>query len=72
MRIFALGRYGNSAPGSVARIDLAARNFAGALHDLLPAVVVHCAGPFQGQGYRAGVTALFYLMAAKPLLLSAG
>jgi hypothetical protein len=41
-----------------ARIDLAARNFAGALHDLSPAIVVHCAGPFQGQGYHVAQAAV--------------
>src|SRR5258706_7682244 len=41
-----------------ARIDLAAHNFAGALHDLSPAVVVHCAGPFQGQGYHVAEAAI--------------
>ncbi len=41
-----------------ARIDLAAPNFAGALHDLAPAIVVHCAGPFQGQGYHVAEAAI--------------
>lgn len=41
-----------------ARIDLAAPHFASALHDLAPAVVVHCAGPFQGQGYHVAQAAI--------------
>ncbi len=41
-----------------ARIDLAARNFATALHDLSPSLVVHCAGPFQGQGYHVAGAAI--------------
>lgn len=41
-----------------ARIDLAARNFAGALNDLSPSIVVHCAGPFQGQGYHVAAAAI--------------
>ena len=41
-----------------ARIDLAARNFASAIKDLAPGVVIHCAGPFQGQGYHVAQAAL--------------
>ena len=41
-----------------ARLDLAAPNFAGALHDLSPSIVVHCAGPYQSQGYHVATAAL--------------
>jgi saccharopine dehydrogenase-like NADP-dependent oxidoreductase len=41
-----------------ARIDLAAHNFAGALSDLAPAIVVHCAGPYQNQGYHVAAAAI--------------
>ncbi len=41
-----------------ARIDLAAPNFASALNDLAPAIVIHCAGPFQGQGYHVAHAAI--------------
>ncbi len=41
-----------------ARIDLGAHNFASALHDLSPSIVVHCAGPFQGQGYHVAQAAI--------------
>jgi saccharopine dehydrogenase-like NADP-dependent oxidoreductase len=41
-----------------ARMDLAAPNFAATLHDLAPAIVVHCAGPFQGQGYHVAHAAI--------------
>ena len=41
-----------------ARIDLAAHNFAGSLHDLAPAIVVHCAGPYQSQGYHVAQAAI--------------
>lgn len=35
-----------------ARLDLSASDFAVALRRLSPSIVVHCAGPFQGQDYR--------------------
>ena len=35
-----------------ARLDLASQGFAKALKDLAPELVIHCAGPFQGQDYR--------------------
>ncbi len=41
-----------------ARIDLAAHNFPRALHDLAPAIVVHCAGPYQGRGYQVAQAAI--------------
>ncbi len=41
-----------------ARIDLAAPDFAARLHDLAPAMVIHCAGPFQGQGYQVAHAAI--------------
>ena len=41
-----------------ARIDLTAANFASTLDALAPAIVVHCAGPFQGQGYHVAQAAI--------------
>ena len=41
-----------------ARIDLATPNFPATLHGLAPAIVVHCAGPFQGQDYRVAQAAI--------------
>lgn len=35
-----------------ARLDLRGESFANELRALAPAIVVHCAGPFQGQDYR--------------------
>lgn len=50
---------GRLAPGvGRAKLDLEARNFAGALEDLSPSIVVHCAGPFQGQGYHVAAAAV--------------
>ena len=49
-----------SLPAQVgrAKLDVQARNFAAALADLSPSLVVHCAGPFQGQGYHVAEAAL--------------
>lgn len=41
-----------------ARIDLAAHNFARSLLDLAPSIVVHCAGPYQSQGYHVAAAAI--------------
>jgi hypothetical protein len=41
-----------------ARIDLTAPDFAARLRDLAPSIVVHCAGPFQGQTYRVAQAAI--------------
>ena len=41
-----------------AHIDLTARNFPAALLNLAPSLVVHCAGPFQGQGYHVAQAAI--------------
>lgn len=40
------------SPIQFARIDLASQGFREVLKDLSPDIVVHCAGPFQGQDYR--------------------
>jgi len=40
------------------RLDIGANDFPDALRKLSPALVVHCAGPFQGQGYRVASAAL--------------
>ena len=56
---------GRNAPASPsgsgirsARLDLASSDFASALRALYPDLVVHCAGPFQGQDYRVAAAAL--------------
>jgi hypothetical protein len=41
-----------------ARLDLASGDFPAALRSLYPDLVVHCAGPFQGQDYRVAAAAL--------------
>ncbi|MDB5810747.1 MAG: saccharopine dehydrogenase [Betaproteobacteria bacterium] len=61
-QIIAAGRDpdGSRLPAGIgrAKLDLGARNFAGSLADLSPSIVVHCAGPFQGQGYHVAEAAL--------------
>src|SRR5262245_1753265 len=48
-----------SAHASHASLDMAAADFAGNLKRLAPGLVVHCAGPYQGQDYRvAAATAV--------------
>jgi uncharacterized protein YbjT (DUF2867 family) len=50
---------GEFPPGVTgARLDLASPDFPVALQALAPGVVVHCAGPFQGQDYRVAAAAL--------------
>jgi hypothetical protein len=41
-----------------ARLDLASSDFSSALRSLYPDLVVHCAGPFQGQDYRVAAATL--------------
>jgi saccharopine dehydrogenase-like NADP-dependent oxidoreductase len=41
-----------------ARLDLGSPDFASDLGELSPGLVIHCAGPFQGQDYRAAHAAL--------------
>jgi NAD(P)-dependent dehydrogenase (short-subunit alcohol dehydrogenase family) len=41
-----------------ARLDLASGDFPAALRSLYPDLVVHCAGPFQGQDYRVAAATL--------------
>jgi len=43
---------------AAARLDLAAAGFPAALRRLSPAIVIHCAGPFQGQDYCVASAAL--------------
>src|ERR1044072_3969836 len=56
---------GRRAPGEQlvprmrsAQIDLASPNFSVALRALAPNLVIHCAGPFQGQDYRIALAAI--------------
>jgi saccharopine dehydrogenase-like NADP-dependent oxidoreductase len=44
--------------GGAARLDLQSPDFPGRLKALAPRIVVHCAGPFQGQDYRVASAAL--------------
>ena len=41
-----------------ARLDIDSDRFAEALRELSPGLVIHCAGPFQGQDYRVASAAL--------------
>jgi len=41
-----------------ARLDIASSDFSSALRSLYPDLVIHCAGPFQGQDYRVAAAAL--------------
>ena len=43
---------------AVATLDIAAPDFESALRALEPGLVIHCAGPFQGQDYRVARAAL--------------
>ncbi len=43
-------------PGVV--VDIGAADFAQQLGQLSPGLVIHCVGPFQGQGYRVANAAL--------------
>ena len=43
---------------AVATLDIAAPDFESALRELEPGLVIHCAGPFQGQDYRVARAAL--------------
>jgi hypothetical protein len=44
--------------GSDVQLDLAAPDFAARLREASPQIVIHCAGPFQGQDYRVAKAAL--------------
>ncbi len=52
--IIATGRARSPSPDAIgyARLDMNAAAFVADLAALKPAVVIHCAGPFQGQDYR--------------------
>jgi hypothetical protein len=62
IRVIAAGRspaparFGAQVEG--ARLDLESPDFAADLRKLSPDLVIHCAGPFQGQDYRVGDAAL--------------
>ncbi len=43
---------------SKARIDVFSPELINSLHDLSPDLVIHCVGPFQGQGYHVALAAL--------------
>lgn len=60
--VIAAGRSGTgpaSTPAAVrtARLDMHASDFADKLAKLRPGLVIHCAGPFQGQDYRVAEAA---------------
>ena len=46
------------SPNAALQLDLASHKFAERLKDAAPDIVVHCAGPFQGQDYRVARDAL--------------
>src|SRR5271169_1218490 len=47
-----------SACFETARLDICSSAFASELQSLKPDLVVHCAGPFQGQDYRVALASL--------------
>ena len=60
MEVIAAGRTPDGRPKNAAfdarigqvRLDLSSADFSAALRALAPDIVIHCAGPFQGQDYR--------------------
>ncbi len=56
IEVIAAGRNPQSVEG--VRLDLHAEDFPQALAKLAPDVVVHCAGPFQGQDYRVAAASI--------------
>lgn len=62
LTIVAAGRHVTAefrdAEMTVAMIDIAAPDFESALRTLDPGLVIHCAGPFQGQDYRVARASL--------------
>jgi hypothetical protein len=56
MEVVAAGR--TARDGKSARLDLATDDFPERLKTLAPSLVIHCAGPFQGQGYRVASAAI--------------
>ena len=53
LEVVSAGRRSAAAP-----LDMASADFAAALRRLAPGIVIHCAGPFQGQDYRVASAAL--------------
>src|SRR5271165_4667994 len=47
-----------AAPVKTATLDIDGAGFATDLKALTPDLVIHCAGPFQGQDYRVALTSL--------------
>jgi hypothetical protein len=61
IEVIAAGRTARSPPPDgigAAHIDVEAPDFAQALGALCPYIVIHCAGPFQGQDYRVALAAI--------------
>ena len=56
IEIIAAGR--TARGGRSARLDLASPDFSERLTALSPGIVIHCAGPFQGQDYRVAAAAI--------------
>jgi len=56
IEVLAAGRTARGADG--VQLDLAASDFPASLKRLAPVVVIHCAGPFQGQDYRVAAAAI--------------
>ncbi|NWD06557.1 saccharopine dehydrogenase family protein [Pseudomonas gingeri] len=49
--------FDNGQTVATLRLDMDAADFAARLTDARPALVIHCAGPFQGQDYRVAMAA---------------
>ncbi|MCG6873602.1 MAG: saccharopine dehydrogenase NADP-binding domain-containing protein [Betaproteobacteria bacterium] len=61
IQVIAAGRHsieGTTTPLARNGIDLYTPDFAAALRELHPDLVIHCAGPYQGQDYRVAQAAL--------------
>lgn len=56
IEVVAAGR--TARGGESARLDLARPDFPEKLKALAPGIVIHCAGPFQGQDYRVAAAAI--------------
>lgn len=48
----------SSSRSAGARLDIGSDEFAGDLRTLNPGIVIHCAGPFQGQSYRVAAASV--------------
>ncbi len=62
MQVLCAGRRGTPNPGApqvcILPLDLRAPELTARLRELAPALVIHCAGPFQGQDYAVARAAI--------------